>query len=485
MEEINIRKQKLIELQNKNINPYPNKFVYTDTLSKIKSLYSKIKESEISQEKVSVCGRIIFIRTMGKATFLNILDATDKLQIYMKKDIVGEQSYNDFLNYVDIGDFIGVTGNVFRTRTGELTVNTQQWTMLSKALRNLPEKWHGLKDIETRYRQRYLDLIANPDTRKIFYTHAKIINCIREYLNKNDFLEVETPIIQNLAGGAIARPFKTYHNAYNKEFFLRIAPELYLKMLVVGGLEKIYELGKSFRNEGVDRRHNPEFTMVEIYKAYSDYNDMLVLCKEIIKYIVENLQINQPLQYGDKKINITNFNIISLDDIFKEILKVNSITDIIYCGEIKKLAIKLGIEMDSEISDKKIFEHIFSEFIQSKLIDPTFVIDYPSIYCVLAKTKQDNPKISERFELFIGTEEIANAYSELNNPEEQRNKFLLQKKDDDELHPFDKDFITSLEYGMPPCGGLGIGIDRLTMLLTNCESIREVILFPLLKPIED
>lgn len=461
-----IHKEKISKLREYGIDPYPNKFDFTHTLSEIIQNYKNLAPGEHSSDEISICGRLISRREMGKATFCHLQDSTSKLQIYLRQEIVSEQQYKIFHELIDIGDFLGITGNPFKTRTGELTVNTTRFQILSKSLRPLPEKWHGLKDIEIRYRQRYLDLISNPSVKEIFFIRAKIINLIREFLNRNNFLEVETPIIQYLPGGAIAKPFKTYHNAYNSEFYLRIAPEIYLKMLLIGGFERIYELGKSFRNEGVDRRHNPEFTMLEIYQAYANYEDMIELCKSLLEFVVKNLNL--------PTLPELNFKTVTLEELFKETFgEKTDIIKIINEGKLLEFAKEINFEIKDEITEKKIFDHIFEEYIQKKLIEPTFVLNYPVEFSPLAKSQSN---FAERFELFIQTEEIANAYSELNDPQEQEKRF------GNEIHPMDEKFITALEYGMPPAAGLGIGIDRLTMVITNSSSIRDVVLFPLLRP---
>ncbi len=463
-----VKKEKLEKIKKSGINPYPSKFEYTHSLKDVIKTFSNLDIGQTSSETIKICGRLITRREMGKATFCHIMGQDKRFQVYIKQDIVGKDKYQFFLNLIDLGDFLGFTGKVFRTKTSELTLNAEEFILLSKSLRDLPEKWHGLKDIETRYRQRYLDLISNPSTKEIFVLRARIIECIRDYLNKNNFLEVETPIIQRQAGGAIARPFKTYHNAYDMDFYLRIAPELYLKMLIVGGMERVYEIGKAFRNEGVDRKHNPEFTILEVYQAFADYRDMLELCKNIL------LKIAQTLNIKDK---FSDFKIKTLTELFKKQFGNEvDILKIIHQRKLKDFAKEVKLEQQQDTSEKKIFDHLFNQFIQPELIEPTFVIDYPVMFSPLAKAK--DKYTAERFELFINTEEVANAYSELNDPEEQRKRFLNQKE---EIHPMDENFITSLEYGMPPCGGLGIGIDRLTMILTDSNSIRDVILFPLLR----
>jgi len=479
------RKEKLDKLRSINIDPYPNKFEYTNTLTGIKNLYKDIQNEQVHEKTERVCGRVMQARHMGKAAFIHIMDYTDKLQIYVRKDSVGDEKYAQFTDYIDIGDFIGIEGKMFRTRTGELTVLANDWHLLSKSLRQLPEKWHGLRDVDTRYRHRYLDLISNPDIKQIFYKRAKIISSIREFLDKSDFLEVETPMIQYLAGGALARPFKTHHNTYNLDLFLRIAPELMLKTLVVGGIDRVYEIGKSFRNEGIDRKHNPEFTMIEVYQAYADYKVMIKLCQDIITSTVKALEINRKIKFEDKEIDILNFKVMSISELSIQFLGADMIESL-RSGKIAELAKSKNLDITKDMADRKIFEHIFDELIQPKLTDPVFVTDYPMVFSPLAKNKKEDPFLVDRFELFIGGQEIANAYSELNDPEEQRKRFGIQKEsksnDSEDVHPMDEAFVTTLEHGMPPCGGLGIGIDRLAMLLTEVDSIREVILFPLLKP---
>lgn len=491
---IDIRKEKLKKILEKGINPYPNSFKYNYDIFDIITKYSDISIGEEQQEIITTKGRIILRREMGKSIFCTIQDFSGKIQIYLKKDVLGDEKFKFFIELVDIGDLIGVTGNVFKTKTGELTINVKEYILLCKSLRPLPEKWHGLKDQETRYRQRYLDLITNHEVKEIFLKRSKIINTIRETLNKKGFIEVETPIIQPLPGGAVARPFKTYHNALGEEFYLRIAPELYLKMLIVGGMEKIYELGKSFRNEGIDRYHNPEFTMVEIYQAYADYNDMMELTKEIFINCCKAINHKDEIIYTDDGkdyiIQINNFQKFSLEELFNKYVQI-PIDEFIEEKVPQEVYKKLNIEIYETLpngekvkkSKKTLIDNIFEKYIQPHLIQPTFVIDYPKELSPLAKYNFNNKKITERFEFYIATKEIANAYSELNDPIEQYERFL-QQTDDEEKMAMNLEFITALEYGMPPTGGLGIGIDRLCMILTNTNSIREVILFPLLKTLK-
>ena len=472
---IDVRTQKLKKLELAGVNPFP---AISPQSTSIKIILDKFLSLEIgasSPDKFSVNGRIISMRDMGKACFININDATGKIQLYIKKDQLEGDSFVLFKETVDIGDFINVSGLPFRTRTGELTLQVFSWQFLSKAIRPLPEKWHGLKDVETRYRQRYLDLIANPDVKDVFVKRSVIISTFRNVLEQKGFLEVETPIMQSIPGGAAARPFKTFHNALSIELFMRIAPELYLKRLVVGGLEKVYEIGRNFRNEGIDRTHNPEFTMLELYQAYADYNTMMDICETLISSAakVVGFEIKTP------------FKRVRLFDLLQEYTG-RDVRAAFESGKLKELAIELKLDVAPDASDKKIIDAIFDQRALNKLIEPIFVLDYPSVHSPLAKPKTSDPVIAERFELYINGQEIANAYSELNNPIIQRERFLEQvsnkAKGDEEAQPYDDDYIIALEHGLPPTGGLGIGIDRLVMFLTNTESIREVILFPLLRP---
>jgi len=491
---INIRREKLNKLLQQGINPFPNKFEYNYDINKIIEKFSYLSHGEVyDKENIITKGRIILRREMGKSMFCHIQDFTGKIQIYLRKDVLREEKFKIFLELIDIGDIIGVEGEVFKTKTGELTINVKNYILLCKSLRPLPEKWHGLKDVETRYRQRYLDLIVNPEVKDTFIKRSKIISKIREVLNQKGFLEVETPIIQSAPGGAVARPFRTYHNALGTDFYLRIAPELFLKMLIVGGMEKIYELGKSFRNEGIDRYHNPEFTMVEIYQVYADYNTMMDLAKELFIECCKSLDYNDKIVYNDEdktyEIDINNFQKFTLSELFDKYVKI-PLEDFVEEKVSEDIYEKLGIEI-YEISEdgktkfkktnKKIIDNIFEKYIQPNLIQPTFVIDYPKELSPLAKYNFYNKKITERFELYVAGKEIANAYSELNDPIEQYERFIKQTTDEEKM-VLNLEFINALEYGMPPTGGLGVGIDRLCMILTNNNSIRDVILFPLLKP---
>lgn len=465
MREIRIEKKNQIE--NLGIEPYGRRF-------------NKINICDIKEgEYVKTGGRIMAIRKHGAASFVDIVDWTGKIQTYFKKDIIGEENYEIFKKF-DIGDIIGVEGEVFKTKTGEKTILVKNFVILAKSLRPLPEKWHGLKDIELRYRQRYLDLIMNERVRDIFKKRTEILKNIRNFLNDLGFMEVETPMMHPIPGGAEAKPFVTYHNALDMELYLRIAPELYLKRLLVGNFEKIYEINRSFRNEGISTLHNPEFTMLELYSAYGDYEEMMEITEKLICYIAEKIFSSLIVEYQGKTIDLKRpWRRIKWEETFREYLGIDDWRDEKKVDE-KIEEYQIEIEKEENIFEK--LETLFKKKIQPDLINPTFVIGYPVEISPLAKTFKDNPEITERFELFIGGIEIANAYSELNDPIEQLKRFEEKVKNtEDKRKKIDYDFIEALEYGMPPAGGLGIGIDRLVMLFTDSPSIREVILFPLLK----
>ena len=470
------------ELRKLGVDVYPRNFSITHAISQVREKYGTLKAEEKTEETVSLAGRIMSLRGMGKASFAHIKDQTGKLQIYIREDVLGERNYRIFKKF-DIGDLIGVTGKVFSTKTGELSIQVENLTLLAKSLRPLPEKWHGLKDIETRYRQRYIDLVVNEQVKDVFCMRSLIIKAIRKFLDDLGFLEVETPMMQSIVGGAIAKPFLTHHQALDMELYLRISPELFLKRLVVGGLEKVYEVNRSFRNEGVSTRHNPEFTMLEVYQAYSDYNGMMELCQKMIMSIAKEVLGKEDLVYQKNKISLGRipWESFSLYELLKEHTGLD-FTNIHGLSEMRKVADRLDVKYKKDSPKHKILDHIFESYVQKKLIQPTFVLDYPTEFSPLAKAKKDNPELVERFELFIGGEELANAYSELNDPVEQRRRMEKQVEERDisqrkEIE-VDEDYLRALEYGMPPCGGLGVGVDRLVMVFTNSSSIRDVILFP-------
>lgn len=432
--------------------------------------------------RLVLCGRITAKRAHGKAIFLDLKDFTGKIQLYIKEDILGQDRFRIFEN-VDIADFINVKGELFKTHTGEATLKVEEFNLLAKAIRPLPEKWHGLKDIELRYRQRHLDLIANEEVKKIFILRSQIIKAVRRFLDAKGFLEVETPMMHIIPGGAAGRPFKTHHNEYDLELYLRIAPELYLKRLLVGGLDKVYELNRSFRNEGVSTKHNPEFTMLEIYRAYANYEDMMQLCEELIAFIAKELFGKTELVYQGKSINLSPpWQRRSFFQLVKEKFDISPEDE--PAVMLKKLQAKGSAQDKSRLTRSQVAKIIEDILEQEMSVAPTFVTDYFTSLCPLAKVKKDAPLISERFELYIAGLEVGNAYSELNDPDEQRRRFQeeLKELNKDEAKELDEDYITALEYGMPPAGGLGIGIDRLVMLFTDQPSIRDVILFPLLRP---
>ncbi len=426
--------------------------------------------------KVRTAGRIMTRRDMGKSTFADLRDETGRIQLYGKKDEMGE-SYEAFKG-LSLGDIVGLEGICFVSKTGEKSVRIEKFEILSNIVRTLPEKWHGLKDVEARYRHRYVDLIVNEETRETFKKRSKMIRDIRRFLDDRGFMEVETPMMQPIPGGARAKPFITHHNTLDVDLYLRVAPELYLKRLLVGGFQKVYELNRNFRNEGISVRHNPEFTMLEVYQAFADYTDMMSLTEELISGLVRSFYGTDQIQYGDKTLNFkTPWKRISFYDGLKEKTGIDFRT-----ANLKEAAKKLHIKLEEPAEDVDILNEIFGQYLEPDLWDPAFVIDYPTIMTPLAKAKENDPSVVYRFELFIAKMEIANAFSELNDPFIQRERLESQKEMIGEHKVIDEDFLMALEYGMPPAGGLGIGIDRLIMLLTNQQSIREVILFPQLKP---
>lgn len=477
---IKARIQKLQELRQMGVNPYGQKYNRTHNCLEIKENFEAMEG-----KSTSVAGRIMAIRGHGKAAFFDIQDEKGRLQIYIKMDHIGEEKYKIFKK-LDIGDIVGVEGKVFKTQKGEVSVMADDLTLLAKSLRPLPEKWHGLKDVDTRYRQRYLDLIVNPDVRKTFILRSKIIKTMRDYLDSRGFIEVETPVLTPIAGGAAARPFITHHNALDIDLYMRIATELYLKRLIVGGFEKVYEIGKDFRNEGISIKHNPEFTMIELYQAYADYHDMMDLTEDMISHIAKEVLGTTKVIYQGEEIDLTPpWQRMTMKEAVKKYAGVD-FDEIKTDEEAREVAKRLGVEVKDNDTKGKVLNAIFEEKVEENLVQPTFIMDYPIEISPLAKRKEDDPNFTYRFELFITRREMANAFSELNDPIDQRERFLQQLKEreagDEEAHAFDEDFIMALEYGMPPTGGLGIGIDRLVMLLTDSYSIRDVILFPTMRP---
>ncbi len=475
MSEEVIRKEKLEKIKSLNINPFPYSFDRTHTTKEIKE---KFTELATQKREVKTSGRILTKREHGKTTFQTIADTTGNIQIYFRQDILGDKY--SILQFFDIGDFIGVKGEVFQTKTGEITILVKDFVLLAKSLRPLPEKWHGLKDIEKRYRQRYLDTLVNPEVRDIFIKRMRIINLIRQFLLDRGFIEVDTPILQPIYGGAFAQPFKTHYTALKQEMFLRISDELYLKRLLVGGFEKVFEIGKDFRNEGIDRFHNPEFTQVEVYEAYKDYRDMMELTEELFRFICLNLSGQEKICYQGKEIDFSvPFQRISFVPALAKRLGKDPLS--LSLSELIKIGKDLGLEIGETPSRAKMLDKLFSELIQSEIHQPTFIYDHPRITTPLAKVHRDNPELVERFEPLIAGMEMGNAFSEENDPIRQRERFLELIAQRDEFTVIDEDFLEALEYGMPPTAGLGLGIDRIVMLFTDCPSIRDVIPFPQLR----
>ncbi len=478
-----VRLDKLKEMQAAGKDPFEiTKYDRTEMSMQIKNNYD-----EYENKDVSVAGRIMAKRVMGKASFVTIQDAEGKIQSYVSINDLGEESYKSFKTY-DIGDIIGIKGFVFKTKTEEISIHAKEVVLLSKSLRDLPEKFHGLKDVDLRYRQRYVDLIVNPEVKETFLLRSKILKAIKEYLDNNGFLEVDTPILNTIAGGATARPFITHHNTLDIDMYLRIANELYLKRLIVGGFDRVYEMGRMFRNEGMDIKHNPEYTGMELYAAYQDYNDMMDLTEDMVRTVANKILGSAKINYQGTDIDLESpWKRITMIDSIKEVTGVDFNT-INSDEEAIAIAKEKGVEVDeSKKTRGYIINAFFEEFDEETLIQPTFIYDYPVDVSPLTKRKPSDKRLVERFEVFIGGREYGNAYSELNDPIDQKGRFLDQLKQreagDEEANMMDDDFITALEYGMPPTGGLGIGIDRLVMLLTDSASIRDVILFPTMKPL--
>lgn len=494
-----IRVDKLVALQQAGKDPFQiTTAEQSATSAEITAAFEKLeaetnelpedqRPEQVRIEDVTLCGRIMTWRDMGKANFIDITDRAGRMQVYVRMNDIGEDEFAEFKKW-DIGDIIEVKGFVFRTRRGQISVHAQNVRLLSKSLLPLPEKFHGLKDTDTRYRQRYLDLIVNPDVKTTFYKRSLIIKKIRNFLDEKNFVEVETPILVSNAGGAAARPFVTHHNSLNEDFKLRISLELYLKRLIIGGMERVYEIGRVFRNEGMDTRHNPEFTLMELYQAYTDYHGMMDLTESMFRYLATEVCGSTTITYGDKEIDLGKpFERLTMTDAVKKYAGVDfdAVKD---DAEAKKLAKERNIEFEERHTKGDILNLFFEEFCEDKLIQPTFIMDHPVDISPLTKRKPSRPDQVERFELYINTWEMCNAYSELNDPIDQRERFKAQDAaaaaGDEEANHTDEDFLTAMEYGMPPTGGIGYGIDRLVMLLTNSPSIRDVLLFPTMKPLD-
>ena len=479
---IAVRRQKLEDLRADGKDPY--EVVKYDVTATAKDIFANYSDYE--GKTVSIAGRIMSKRVMGKASFIHVQDGTDKIQSYVRIDALGEEAYTAFKK-LDIGDIIGIVGEIFTTHKGEISVKATEYKLLSKSLLPLPEKYHGLKDQDTRYRQRYVDLIVNPEVKDTFVKRSKIITAIREYLNDRGYIEVDTPILNTIPSGANARPFITHHNTLDIDMFLRIAPELYLKRLIVGGFDKVYEMGRLFRNEGMDTKHNPEFTTIELYEAYTDYHGMMDIAEGMFKYVAAKVLGTTTLQYQGKEIELGGeWRRVTMADLVKEELGLDFENEEL--SVLIEKAKAMGVDIDKNECWGKALYQVFDELIESKLIQPTFVIDYPVEVSPLAKRKPTDKRLTERFEFFMNGFEMGNAFSELNDPIDQRKRFEDQVKErekgDDEAQMMDDDFVTALEYGLPPTGGLGIGIDRMIMLFTDSASIRDVLLFPTMKPIK-
>lgn len=480
---LQIRRDKLTELQDAGRDPFKiTRFDRTHTSGAIKSNYEELESS-----MVSVAGRIMSKRGMGKVIFCHIQDIDGQIQIFVKKDVLGDDEYAIFKKY-DIGDIIGVEGEVFTTKTGEISVRAHKITLLSKSLLPLPEKFHGLSDPDLRYRQRYVDLIMNDDVKKTFIARSKIVRSIRNFMDSRGYIEVETPTLNTIPGGAAARPFITHHNALDIDMYMRIATELHLKRLIVGGLEKVYEIGRIFRNEGMDIRHNPEFTTIEFYQAYADFNEVMNLTEELIRNCAREVCGTEKITYQGVEIDLSHFERLTMIDAVKKYTGID-FNEIKTDQEAVAVAKGLGLEPEPAKSTRgDIIALIFDEKVEEHLVQPTFITEFPVEISPLAKRKPDQPELTERFEVYITCREIGNAFSELNDPIDQRKRFeaqaALRAAGDEEANMVDEDFLTALEYGMPPTGGVGIGIDRLVMLLTDSYSIRDVILFPTMKPLE-
>ena len=482
-EQMQVRIDKMHKIEEHGWKPFGYRFLYTHRAADIAAQFDELSEKET---EVKMAGRIMAIRGHGKTCFMDMQDKTGRIQVYVRKDVIGEENYA-LIKLMDIGDTVGITGTAFRTHMGELSIKATSVEMLSKSLRPLPEKWHGLKDVETRYRQRYVDLIVNPEVRDTFVKRSQIIRSVREVLDSHDFLEVETPILNTIAGGAAARPFISYHNALDMQVYMRIAPELYLKRLIVGGMDRVYEMGRVFRNEGIDNRHNPEFTSVEIYQAFADYRDMMDLTEEVVVKTAEKVLGTTTINYEGTTIELASpWKRMSMIEAVKE-YSGKDFTNVTDLEEARAIAKELNVAIEPSFGIGKIINACFEEYVEDKLIQPTFITGHPKEISPLAKSNPENPEITDRFEAYIYGREICNGFTELNDPIDQKERFLKQVEErangDEEANMMDEDFVNALEYGLPPTGGLGIGIDRLVMFLTNSSTIRDVLFFPTMKPL--
>jgi lysyl-tRNA synthetase class 2 len=488
------RRQNLEELRKLGVDPYPRRFDPETTIEALVAAHGEKtgEELEAAQLRTRVAGRILAIRSFGKANFLVLSDGQLRVQVYIKQDSLPPRDFSVY-TLLDLGDWVGVGGRLFRTRTKEFTIWADTLEFLAKCLTPLPEKWHGLQDVEIRYRQRYLDLVVNPDARRVFETRSRVIAAVREFMIGRGFLEVETPMMQPIAGGALARPFVTHHNTLDMKLYMRIAPELYLKRLTVGGIERVFEINRNFRNEGISTQHNPEFTMLEFYWAYADYQELMALTEEMIAFVATKAIGTDEVQFGEARISFKPpFRRLSLREAAraaasKKLGREVSVQELRSRDAAAAIARQLHLEITPSMGAGKLTADIFEALCEDEIVQPTFVYDFPTEVSPLSKQKPDDPETVERFELYAAGFELANAFSELNDPAEQRRRFQAQiesrKAGDEEAHAMDEDYIRALEYGMPPAGGEGVGIDRLVMLLTNSQSIRDVILFPLMRPL--
>ena len=486
-EMMKVRREKMEEFRAMGVPPFGHRYEVTDYAEPIKEKYAHLEGDEEGDE-VRIAGRLMAIRGHGKASFCTLNDRTGNIQVYFKIDVLGEDKYKNQFRKLDIGDIVGIRGVVFKTHRGEVTVRVEDFDLLSKSLRPLPEKFHGLQDVDIRYRQRYLDLIMNPEVRDTFRKRTKIIQSIRQYLDDRDYLEVETPVLSTIAGGAAARPFVTHHNALDIDLYLRIATELNLKRLVIGGFDRVYEMGRVFRNEGMDVRHNPEFTTIEFYQAYADYTDMMDITEGIVVNAAKSVLGTPVINYQGVEIDLSKVKRISMNDAVKEATG----KDFLSCKtveEARRMADEIGVPYEQRHGIGGILNQAFEEKVEETLMQPTFITGHPTEISPLAKRNPEDPRITDRFEFFIYGRELANGFTELNDPIDQEGRFLDQLKQreagDDEAHVMDRDYITAMEYGLPPTGGVGIGIDRLVMLLTDAPSIRDVLLFPTMKPLAE